>query len=84
MDIQNVLADLRRERARLDAAIEALQGLGSGRKRGPGRPVGSGKAKAATGRRRRHMSAAARKRISEMMKKRWAERKKSAKGAKSA
>ena len=70
MDIQNVLSDLKRERARLDAAIEALQGLGSGGKRGPGCPAGSGKAKAAT--RRRHMSPAARKRISDMMKKRWA------------
>jgi len=76
MDIQGVVEDLKRERARLDAAIEALQGLGSGRKRGPGRPVGSGKAKGVAG--RRHMSAAARKRISEMMKKRWAERKRAA------
>ena len=74
MDIQTVLADLKRERARLDAAIEALQGLGSGRKRGPGRPAGSGKAQGT--RKRRHMSASARKRISDMMKKRWAERKK--------
>jgi hypothetical protein len=78
MDIQNVLADLKRERARLDAAIEVLQGLGSGAKRGPGRPAGSGKAKAAGG--RRHMSASARRRISEMMKKRWAERKRAVKG----
>ncbi len=80
MEIQNVLAELKRERAQLDAAIEALQGLSSGGKRGPGRPAGSGKAKASTG--RRHMSAAARKRISDMMKKRWAERKKAAKGTK--
>jgi hypothetical protein len=83
MDLQNVLGDLKRERARLDEAIQALEGLGSGRKRGPGRPAGSGKAKAASGG-RRHMSASARKRISEMMKKRWAERKKSAKASKSA
>lgn len=84
MDLQNVLGDLKRERARLDEAIQALEGLGSGRKRGPGRPAGSGKAKsAAGGGGRRHMSPAARKRISEMMKKRWAERKRSAK-AKSA
>lgn len=76
MDLQTVLEDLKRERARLDAAIEALQGLGTGRKRGPGRPAGSGK-KGKPG--ARHMSAAARKRISEMMKKRWAERKKAAK-----
>jgi hypothetical protein len=80
MNIQTVLEDLKRERARIDAAIEALQGLGSGRKRGLGRPAGAGK----TGPGKRHMSAASRKRISEMMKKRWAERKKAAKSAKSA
>lgn len=80
MDIQSVLEDLKRERARLDAAIDALQGLGTGRKRGPGRPAGSGKSK--SGRSGRHMSAAARKRISEMMKKRWAERKRAAKSGK--
>lgn len=71
MDIQNILNDLKRERARLDQAIAALEGGGGPRRRG--RPVGSGSAKL---RPRRHMSAAARKRISEMMKKRWAERKK--------
>jgi len=78
MNIQTVLADLKKERMRLDAAIEALEGLGSGSKRGPGRPAGSGKARGAP--KGRHMSAAARKRISEMMKKRWAERKKGTKG----
>jgi len=83
MDINTVLGDLKRERARLDAAINALEGLG-GRKRGPGRPAGSGKAKGGGGGRRRHMSAAARKRISEMMKKRWAERKRAARASKSA
>ena len=83
MDMQNVLADLKRERARLDVAIAALEGLGSGRRRGPGRPAGSTKAKVGGGIRRRHMSAAARRRISEMMKKRWAERKRAAKSGKS-
>lgn len=78
MNIQTVLGDLKKERARLDAAIAALEGLGSGRKRGPGRPAGSGKATPVA--KRRHMSAAARKRISDMMKKRWAERKKASKG----
>jgi hypothetical protein len=74
MDIQNILGDLKKEREGIDRAIAALEGLGSGRRRG--RPVGS---KAATKRPRRHMSAAARKRISEMMKQRWAERKRKAK-----
>ena len=78
MDIQQIVTDLKNERDRIDAAIRALEGTGkSGR--GPGRPPGSG----SKGRRRRTMSPAARKRISEMMKLRWAERKKKAK-AKSA
>jgi hypothetical protein len=74
MDIQQILSDLKNERERIDAAIRALEGSG---KRGPGRPAGSG-------RKRRTMSPAARKRISEMMKIRWAERKKKAKTSKSA
>ncbi len=72
MDIQNILGDLKRERDRIDRAISALEGVGPGRRRG--RPVGS----VSKGRPRRHMSAAARKRISEMMKQRWAERKRKA------
>lgn len=74
MDIQNILNDLKRERARLDQAIAALEGGGGARRRG--RPAGSGNAKS---RPRRHMSAAARKRISDMMKQRWAERKRKSK-----
>ena len=76
MDIQSILGDLKKERDRIDRAIAALEGLGSGRRRG--RPLGS---KAVAKHPRRHMSVAARKRISEMMKQRWAERKKKAKAA---
>jgi hypothetical protein len=79
MDIQNILSDLKRERDRLNSAIAALEGSGPRRR---GRPAGSGaasKASAGGKRRRRHMSAAARKRISEMMKQRWAERKRKGK-----
>jgi len=78
MDIQSILADLKRERDRLNSAITALEGAGPRRR---GRPAGSGAAsKASAGKRpRRHMSPAARKRISEMMKQRWAERKRKAK-----
>ena len=78
MDIQNILADLKRERDRLNSAIAALEGTGPRRR---GRPAGSGAGSAASaGRRpRRHMSPAARKRISEMMKQRWAERKRKSK-----
>jgi hypothetical protein len=81
MDIQSILTDLKRERDRLSSAIAALEGAGPRRR---GRPAGSGagssSSSASTGKRgRRHMSPAARKRISEMMKQRWAERKRKAK-----
>ena len=77
MDIQNILADLKREREHLDKAIGALEGLGTQARR-RGRPAGSHHAAATPKRKRRHMSAASRKRISEMMKQRWAERKRKA------
>ena len=81
MDIQNILTDLKRERDRLNTAIAALEGAAPVQRR-RGRPAGSRNVATAASapRRRRHMSAAARKRISEMMKQRWAERKRKAKG----
>jgi hypothetical protein len=38
MDLESVLAQLREERDRLDAAISNLEGLEHSRRRGPGRP----------------------------------------------
>jgi hypothetical protein len=91
MDIRRMLADLQSERDRIEKAIAALQSLegtvsaagttGARRGRRPGRPpksASAGNAPQGGGgrRRRRTMSPAARKRISEMMKLRWAERKK--------
>ena len=74
MTLDSILTQLKEDRDRLDRAIAALEG-GSGRKRG--RPRASATAEVSGGprRKRRHMSAAARKKISDMMKKRWAERK---------
>ena len=78
MDTQQIVSALREERDRLDQAIAALEG-GNGRRRGRGISVlGNGRRGR---RRRRRLSAAAKKRISEMMKKRWAERKRAAKAA---
>jgi hypothetical protein len=81
MDIQSILADLKRERDRLNSAIAALEGPEPRRR---GRPAGSGASSSAapasaSKRPRRHMSPAARKRISDMMKQRWAERKRKGK-----
>jgi hypothetical protein len=80
MDTQQIIAALREERDRLEQAISALEGGGGRRGRRPGPvPAGPGRGRGRRGRRR--LSAAAKQRISEMMKKRWAERKKAAKGA---
>ena len=78
MDTKNILSQLRAERDRINQAIAALETLdskGGGFRRGRGR-AGAASAKAPATRRRRRMSAAGRKRLSEMMKKRWAARKK--------
>jgi exonuclease VII small subunit len=73
MDTHQIISELEAERTRLEEAINALRGLGAG---------GNGRRGRKPGRRgRRHLSAAAKKRISEMMKKRWAERKRAAKAA---
>jgi hypothetical protein len=71
MDIQALVSDLKVERNRIDQAISALEGLASSSPPRRGRPH---KAKTAlpTASKRRRMSTAARKRISEAMKKRWA------------
>ena len=65
MDTESIIAELEAERDRLDEAIAALE-AGWRTRTVNGR------------RRRRQLSAAARKRISEGMKKRWAARKKKA------
>jgi len=79
VNLQTVVAKLRAERDRIEQAITAIESLNStGRRRG--RPPGSTSAPKKRGRRR--MSAAARKRISQIQKQRWAVwRKKRAKAA---
>lgn len=72
MTIDRILADLKAERDRIDQAIRALEGHGASR---------GGRGRAGGVRRRRHMSPEARRRISDMMKKRWAERKRKSKPA---
>ena len=65
MNLDKILSALRQERDRLDQAIAALEGSAGKR----------------TGRRHHGITAAGRKRLSQMMKKRWAERRKRAKAA---
>ena len=76
MDTTRLVRDLRGERGRIERAIAALEALGSDSAGSwTTRTAGANKAG------RRTMSPAARKRISMMMKKRWAARRKAAKKA---
>jgi hypothetical protein len=76
MDTTRLIKDLRGEKERIERAIAALEALGSDSTgRQTTRTAGANKAG------RRKMSPAARKRISEMMKKRWAARRRAAKKA---
>jgi hypothetical protein len=73
MDIQRILRELRAERSRIDQAINAIESLdGVGRKSSRGTsPV---RVQTAPGRRgRRRLSTAARKRLSQLLKQRWAQ-----------
>jgi len=77
LDTQKIIQELEQERDRLTAAIDALRdGLGSSSVRGrkSGAALQSTRALAA---RRGGITPAGRKRLSEMMKKRWQERRKS-------
>ncbi len=83
MDTRRILAELRAERSRIDQAIAAIEAIGVNARIGRGRrrtatTLAPG---AARPRRRHRISAAGRKRLSEMMKQRWAERRKKQKSA---
>jgi hypothetical protein len=80
MNTNEIVQQLRAERDRLNAAIQALEGGGGvgGRGKRRGRPPGA-KTKQQAPAKRRTMSAAARKRIADAMKARWAAAKKSGK-----
>jgi hypothetical protein len=76
MDTARLVRDLRAEKGRIERAITALEALSSdGAGSQTTRTAGAKKAG------RRKMSPAARKRISMMMKKRWAVRRRAAKKA---
>jgi hypothetical protein len=80
MDTAAILIELRTERERIDRAIAAIEGLDSISRPKRGRPA---KAAGTTGRprRRNRLSPEGRKRLSDMMKKRWAERKRKQRAA---
>ena len=67
MDINRILADLRAEHGRIERAIAAIEGLNSTGRRGVGRPP----KRVITRRGRGRMSAAARRKLSRLLKQRW-------------
>ncbi len=75
MNLQQIVAELKAERDRLDRAIAAVNGISTPRRRG--RPPKTAQI-AARPKRRRRLSAEGRKRISEAAKRRWAKRRKKA------
>jgi|HubBroStandDraft_3_1064219.scaffolds.fasta_scaffold192581_1 hypothetical protein len=83
MNVTEIVLQLRDERSRLEAAIQALEQVGGGTSapiKRRGRPPGTTNKPTAGGpKKRRGMSAAARKRIAEAMRKRWVAAKKSGK-----
>lgn len=72
MDLVKVVSELKRERDRLDRAIAALEGIEGAKATATARAVSSrpGVQKA----KKHHLTTEGRKRLSDMMKKRWAER----------
>ena len=69
MDLRKVVSELKQERDRLNRAIAALEGI-----QVPATAVAKGSNPPAKKARKHNISAEGRKRLSEMMKKRWAER----------
>jgi len=72
LDTGRIVAELKRERDRLSQAIAALEGQSSKATRGSAVPRRASRTK----KKRDHLTPAGRKRLSDMMKKRWAERRK--------
>jgi hypothetical protein len=73
LNIQTIISELKAERNRIDQAIASLEDLAS-----HGAATGNRTSAPKATRKRGRLSAAGRKRLSEMMKKRWAERRKKA------
>jgi len=73
MNIGQIVSELKKERDDLNRAIAALEGIG-GRRPQTGKISEKGSTAQTSRKRRRGLSAAGRRRISEAMKKRWAER----------
>jgi hypothetical protein len=73
LDLERIVVDLKRERDRLNRAIAALEGTDSPRT-AVKRDIAAPKPPTSNKRKRGGLTPAGRRRLSEAMKKRWAER----------
>jgi hypothetical protein len=73
LDVQNIIAELKGELARIGEVIGLLEGDASAKKR-VGRPPASAAQKAQAQRRGRGLTPAGRRKLTEAMKQRWAKR----------
>jgi hypothetical protein len=80
LDIQTIVKELKRERDRLSTAIAALEGTDLALT--PRKSSAASNLAATPRKKRRRLTPEGRKRLSDMMKKRWAERKKASRGGK--
>ena len=78
MDLEKIVAELEQERDRLSQAIAVLKERDSP---ASARKTAAGIGRGSVARHGRRLTAAGRKRLSELMKKRWAERRRKAKSS---
>lgn len=80
MEVSRIIAEIDAQISKLQQARQLLAGSDEVKRAGPGRPKGSknAPATASSGPRKRKLSPEGRKRIADAMKRRWAERKKTA------
>ena len=78
MDLEKIVAELEQERDRLNQAIALLKERNFPTN---ARKTAAGSGQGSRARRGRRLTAAGRKRLSELMKKRWAERRRRAKSS---
>jgi hypothetical protein len=75
MNLQTIVAELKNERDRIDRAIAALDQTSTRRTgRTPAKATKAASAGTRRGSRKGHLTAAGRRRLSQLMKQRWAER----------
>lgn len=78
MEVSRIIAEIDAQISKLQQARALLAGTTVSSSKGPGRPKGSKNAKAVSASPKRKLSPEGRKRIADAMKRRWAERRKTA------